>query len=181
MAATLFNGSGSRYPYWTNVPPNVPKYPSSQEMFKRYAPEKFTQREGRQSYQHWTDKWYDSGLPVIRRSELPRYVDRREPCSQDWQYNPGTSAEPKWSRENKDWPVSSRFYTSGTPPAETMRARGLNRISQVEPNLYARSNYMTSTYRKPVYSIFGPLQREKVYGLTHQHNRHGFMPFEDYY
>lgn len=108
-------------------------------------------------------------------------MDRREPCSQDWQYNPGTSAEPKWSRENKDWPVSSRFYTSGTPPAETMRARGVNRISQVEPNLYARSNYMTSTYRKPVYSIFGPLQREKVYGLTHQHNRHGFMPFEDYY
>ncbi|XP_048252321.1 uncharacterized protein LOC125380100 [Haliotis rufescens] len=183
MADTLFfNRPQSRYPYWVNIPPTVPKYPSSQEMFRRSVPEKYTSKVGRESYQHWTDKWYDNGEPMRRQEELPKVVDRHEPCQRPWEYRMGTSAVPKWSREGKDWPVDDRKYLrSGRPVTETMRARGMNRLSAREDNLYPFSNYMTSTYRKPVYSIYGPLQRPQVYGITHQHNQHGYMPFEDYY
>ncbi|XP_076106843.1 uncharacterized protein LOC143075340 [Mytilus galloprovincialis] len=183
MADTLFfNGKQDKYPYHVNYPPNVPKYPSSQEMFRREVPEKYTRIIGRKSTQHWTDKWYDSGYPTLRREELPKVADRHEPCNQPWQYQLGVSAVPKWSKEGKDWPVSSRYLKQGRPPTETTRARGINRLSlPKEENFYPFSNYMTSTYRKPVYSIFGPLQKRPVYGVTHQHNRHGFMSFEDYY
>lgn len=35
MADTLFfNGRQDKYPYHTNYPPTVPRYPSSQEMFR---------------------------------------------------------------------------------------------------------------------------------------------------
>ncbi|XP_041348135.1 uncharacterized protein LOC121367817 [Gigantopelta aegis] len=183
MADTLFhNRSQSRYPYWVNYPPTVPKYPSSQEMFRGTEPEKFTIKKGRDSHQHWTDKWYDSGDPIRREEELPKRVHLQEPCQRRWQYNPGTSAVSKWTRVGKDWPVDhSKYWTSGQPPAEVQRARGLYRLSTRDEKLYPFSNYMTSQYRRPVYSIFGPIQKKETYGLTHQHNRHGFMPFEDFY
>ena len=48
--------------------------------------------------------------------------------------------------------------------------------------VYQFSNAMTSTqYKKPVPGVCGPLKREQVYGVDTQHNRHGFMPFMDYY
>lgn len=196
MADTLFfNGRQDKYPYHTNYPPTVPRYPSSQEMFRRESPDKYTKVVGmiahqeldtkigqRSSHQSWYDKWYDSGVPKLRREELPKLVDRHEPCNQPWQYNVGTSAIPRWTKEGKDWPISKAYLNQGRPPTETTRARGINRLSiPKEENLYPFSNYMTSQYRKPVYSIFGHLQRDKVYGVTHQHNRHGNMPFEDHY
>ncbi|KAL5016550.1 hypothetical protein ScPMuIL_006139 [Solemya velum] len=184
MASTLyFNGTQLRYPYSDNVLPNVPKYPSSQEMFRREVPDKYTSKVSRESYQHWTDKWYDFGYPVNRREELPKLADRREPCSQHWMYNPGTSAVDKWSAANKDWPYSTeKFMWRGNPVNEAVRARGINRTTlSKDPNFPPFTSHMTTTYRKPVYSVFGPLQRDKVYGVTHQHNRHGHMPFEDYY
>ncbi|KAL3858213.1 hypothetical protein ACJMK2_012812 [Sinanodonta woodiana] len=183
MADTLFfNGAQQKYPYFQNYPPNVPKYPSSQEMFRFEKPEKYTAKVGRQSYQHWTDKWFDDGYPTLRREELPKVADRHEPCSQPWQYRLGTSAVQKWDKDGKDWPVSKTYMRQGKPPTETMRARGINRLTLPrEESLYPFSNYMTSTYRRPVYSVYGPMQRDKVYGVTHQHNRHGYMSFEDYY
>lgn len=129
------------------------------------------------------DKWYDFGYPVNRREELRKHADRREPCSQHWMYNPGTSAIDKWSPANKDWPYSTdKFMWRGNPVNEAVRARAINRTSiPKEPNFPPFTSHMTTTYRKPVYSVFGPLQRDKVYGITQQHNRHGHMPFEDYY
>lgn len=183
QASTLFfNGTQSSTPYWVNYPPNVPKYPSSQEMFRFERPEKFTAKIGRESSQHWTDKWYDSGYPTLRREELPKIADRHEPCSQPWMYNVGTSAVKTWDKQGKDWPINQKFVPRGKPPGETQRARGMNRLSiPRDEKLYPFSNNMTSTYRRPVYSVFGPMQREPTYGVTHQHNRHGNMPFEDYY
>lgn len=97
-------------------------------------------------------------------------------------YQVGTSAVKQWDKQGKDWPVSPKFTPQGKPPGETQRARGMNRLSiPRDEKLYPFSNYMTSTYRRPVYSVFGPMQREQTYGVTHQHNRHGNMPFEDYY
>ncbi|OWF48249.1 uncharacterized protein LOC110453315 [Mizuhopecten yessoensis] len=184
MGDTLFfNGHQAKAPYHVNYPPTVPRYPSSQEMFRRDSPDKYTTlKRERVSYQHWTDKWYDNGYPTLQRRELPKRSDRHEPCSQPWQYNIGTSAVSRWTKDGKDWPVSPQYLTQGRPPTEATRARGINRLSLPrEENLYPFSNYMTSQYRKPVYSVFGHLQRDKVYGVTHQHNRHGNMPFEDYY
>ncbi|KAK3084337.1 hypothetical protein FSP39_011784 [Pinctada imbricata] len=188
MADTLFfNGKQERYPYHVNCPPTVPRYPSSQEMFRRESPDKYTKiiserHLGKNSHQHWTDKWYDSGYPLLRREELPKLSDRHEPCSQPWQYNIGTSAVPKWTKEGKDWPISKSYHIQGKPSTETTRARGINRLTiPRDENLYPFSNFMTSQYRRPVYSVYGHLQRDKVYGVTHQHNRHGYMSFEDYY
>lgn len=73
------------------------------------------------------------------------------------------------------------YMRSGLPPTETKRARAIQRLGYRDEKLYPFSNMMTSNYRRPVYSIMGPMLREPVYGLTHQHNRHGNMPFEDYY
>ncbi|KAJ8312258.1 hypothetical protein KUTeg_009631 [Tegillarca granosa] len=183
MGSTLFfNGQQSRYPYWTNYGPTTPKYPSSQEMFRRESPDKYTLVRERVSHQHWTDKWYDSGYPTLRREELPKLTDRQEPCNQPWQYNVGTSAVPKWTKDQKDWPIHPKYLVQGKPATETTRARGINRLTiPREENLYPFSNFMTSQYRRPVYSIYGHLQKDPVYGVTHQHNRHGNMPFEDYY
>lgn len=127
------------------------------------------------------DKWHDYRDPVRRQEELPKLADRREPCSRPGQYRPGTSAVDKWTKDRKDWPVSQQYLTSGRPVSETMRARSSYRVSPKEHNFYPCSNYMTSTYRKPVYSVNGPIQKAHVFGLTRQHNRHGYMPFEDYY
>lgn len=151
-------------------------------MFRRQEPEKYTKPVGRDSYQHWTDKWYDWAPPIRREEELPKVADRQEPCSRPWQYRPGTSAIPKWSKENKDWPVDYKtFMRTGRPHSETTRARGIQRLGYRDENLYPYSNMMTSNYRRPVYSVYGPMLRSQVYGLAHQHNRHGNMPFEDYY
>jgi len=183
QANTLFfNGQQSKAPYWVNNPPTVPKYPSSQEMFRFDRVDKFTAKSGRASSQNWTDKCYDWGIPTLRREELPKVADRHEPCSQPWQYNLGTSAVKAWDRQGKDWPIHPKYSQQGTPPTETLRARGMNRLSiPRSQNLYPFTNYMTSTYRRPVYSVMGPMQREPTYGVTHQHNKHGHMPFEDYY
>lgn len=72
----------------------------------------------------------------------------------------------------------------GTPESETARARGLNRAywTTKDKNLYQFSNAMTSTqYRKPVPNLYGPMLRERVYGVNTQHNQHGFMNFTDMY
>lgn len=183
MADTLFfKRSQTMYPYWVNYPPTVPTYPASQTMFRRTVPEKFTQPKGRDSYQNWTDKWYDWAPPIRREEELPKIADRHEPCSRPWQYRPGTSAIPKWTKEGKDWPVDyDKFMRSGRPHSETTRARGIQRLGYRDDKLYPFSNMMTSNYRRPVYSVYGPMLRRPVYGLEHQHTRHGNMPFEDYY
>ena len=73
------------------------------------------------------------------------------------------------------------FLRTGRPHSETTRARGIQRLGYRDDKLYPHSNMMTSTYRRPIYSVYGPMLRRPVYGLTHQHNRHGNMPFEDYY
>ena len=81
-----------------------------------------------------------------------------------------------------DW--RQEYLRQGLPQTETVRARGINRThwATKEKNLYQFSNNMTSTqYKKPVNGIYGPLLRERVYGVNSQHNRHGFMPAEDYY
>ncbi|XP_013401646.1 uncharacterized protein LOC106167402 [Lingula anatina] len=184
-AQTVYNTNQLKYPYWTNVPPNVPKYPMPPDMFRREVPEKYTRPLGRQSYQNWQDKWYDNGFPLSRdvKEEL-RKVDPREPGQRPWMYQPGTCNLRRWSRSGADWPMSEKdYFFNGCTEGEATRARGMNRIwtTTHEPNLYPYSNFMTSTYRKPVYSIYGHLQRRPVYGVTHQHNRHGNMPFEDYY
>ncbi|ESO97768.1 hypothetical protein LOTGIDRAFT_228336 [Lottia gigantea] len=186
MGDTLFHKSNqSHYPYWVNVPPTVPKYPVPNEMFRRESPEKFTYKTGPDSWQNWTDKWSDYskiGYHKRRLEELPKRLDAREPCSRRMMYNIGTSATPTWSREGKDWPVDdNKYMRNGRPATEVKRANAIYRLSDRDEKLYPFSNYMTSTYRRPVYSVFGPLQKREVYGITHQHNRHGFMPFEDYY
>ncbi|PVD32726.1 hypothetical protein C0Q70_08171 [Pomacea canaliculata] len=182
MADTIvFKRSQTMYPYWVNYPPTVPQYPASQTMFRREVPEKFTKPKGRASYQNWTDKWYDWDPPIRREEELPKVADRREPCSRPWMYRPGTSAIPTWTKEGKDWPSNyDLFLRTGSTNAETKRARALQRLGYRDQNLYAFSNNMTS-YRRPVFAALGPMLRPPVYGLNHQHNRHGNMPFEDYY
>ncbi|XP_050410100.1 uncharacterized protein LOC126824769 [Patella vulgata] len=187
MGDTLFFKSNqSHYPYWVNVPPTVPKYPVPLEMFRRESPEKYTAKSGPDSWQNWTDKWSDYskiGYHRPRIEELPKgVVDTRDSRCRPMMFRPGLSSTPKWTREGKDWPIDEKKYMkNGSPATEIKRAQAIYRLSDRDEKLYPFSNYMTSTYRRPVYSVFGPLQKDKVYGLTHQHNRHGFMPFEDYY
>ncbi|KAK3774025.1 hypothetical protein RRG08_030107 [Elysia crispata] len=185
MADTLFfKRSQTMYPYYVNMPPTVPRYPASQDMFRREEPEKYTQRKGRAGYQNWTDKWYDWEHPVRRQEELPQIADRHEPLSRPWEYgvHMGVVAQPKWTREGKDWPINNKKYLrSGIPNTENHRARAIREMSFKDEKLYPFSNYMTSTYRRPVYSVFGPMQKDPVFGLTRQRSRHGHMPFEDYY
>lgn len=186
MADTLlFKRSQTMYPYWVNMPPTVPRYPASQDMFRREEPDKYTKRNGREGYQNWTDKWYDWGAPVRRQEELPLVADCREPLSRPWQYGVhlGVTGIPKWTKEDKDWPVNYKKYLrSGIPNAENHRARAIRELGFRDEKLYQFSNFMTSTYRRPVYSAYaGPMQKEHVFGLTRQRIRHGHMPFEDYY
>ena len=72
----------------------------------------------------------------------------------------------------------------GVPATETVRARGLEKVHNAynDEKVYQWSNAMTSTqYKKPVPGIYGPLKRQQVYGVDTQRNKHGFMPFTDYY
>ena len=76
------------------------------------------------------------------------------------------------------------YLRQGLPGTETTRARGLHKIYTATGNelLYPHSNAMTSTqYQKPVPTIYGPMKRPNVYGVDTQHNRHGFMSFDDHY
>lgn len=81
-------------------------------------------------------------------------------------------------------PPLSKWNRQGQPPTEAKRAFGMKRMGETygAKNLYEFSNAMTSTqYKKPIPNIYGPLLRDEVYGVRHQHNYHGFMPFDDYY
>ena len=62
--------------------------------------------------QNWTDRWYDWGRPVRRQEELPLMADRHEPLSRPWQYgvHHGQINEPKWTRQDKDWPINEKKY-----------------------------------------------------------------------
>ena len=99
------------------------------------------------------------------------------------EFQPGTCRPAyKAAWEHPDW--RQQYLRQGQPEAEAVRARAFNRTSWAtkENNLYQFSNAMTSTqYKKPITSVWGPLLRQSVYGLNTQHNRHGFMPFDDYY
>ena len=122
----------------------------------------------------------------MRREELPR-IHKQEPANEKWEYESGAASvpKPKWTREGKDFWTSrpDLYYRRGDPVGETTRARAFYRLHQTEnnPNLYPFTNYMTSTYRKPVWSKYGPMLKKEVYGVNGQHNRHGFMGFDDYY
>lgn len=180
MSDTLFHKSSQNYyPYWINMPPTVPRYPNREDMLRRYPPGRFTMRTGRNSRQNWLDKWYDFGYPVPRKDELPKPADSRQVGWFPWQFQHGVSAVPKWIPVEKDG--VENLQVPGQTVTELMRHRAKYRVQDQPPNFYSRSNYMTSTYRQPVFSVLGPLQRDKCYGLIHQHNRHGFMTFEDYY
>jgi len=185
MADTLFHKRPqSCYPYSVNMPPTVPRYPASQDMFRREEGDKFTRRTGPAGHQNWTDKWYDWGRVVRRQEELPLMADRHEPLSRPWQYGVhcGRISEPKWTRQDKDWPINERKYLrSGIPNTENHRSRAIREQSFRDEKLYPFSSFMTSTYRRPVYSVGGPMQKEPVFGLTRTRQRHGTMPFEDYY
>jgi len=193
MADTiLFKRSQTMYPYWVNMPPTVPRFPASQDMFRREDGDKYTKRNGTAGYQNWTDKWYDMGHPVRRQEELPLVADRHEPLSRPWQYGVhcGVTGEPKWTKQDKDWPINNKKYLrSGIPNTENHRARAIreqslsgSRTGSMDPKLFSFSSNMTSTYRRPpVISAFGPMQKDPVFGLTRDRSRHGHMPFENYY
>ena len=130
--------------------------------------------------QKWADKWH-----VVQpewRDEHYRN-DLRTPVMRCIEFQPGTLRAPytaSWDRPA--W--RQEYRRQGLPETEATRARGFNRIHWTlkDRNLYQFSNNMTSTqYQKPVTSVYGPLLREQVYGLNSQHNRHGFMPAQDYY
>uniref|UniRef100_A0A0B7AFH7 Uncharacterized protein n=1 Tax=Arion vulgaris TaxID=1028688 RepID=A0A0B7AFH7_9EUPU len=94
----------------------------------------------------------------------------------------GISDDPKWTKEGKDWPVDNKKYLrSDVPNTQNHRARAMREMSIKDEKLYQFSNNMTSTYRRPVYSVHGPMQKDAVFGLSKQRNRHGHMPFADYY
>ncbi|XP_064631521.1 uncharacterized protein LOC135489853 [Lineus longissimus] len=184
-SVTWFETNQAWNPYWRNIPPNVPTYVQVPITCCSEKPEKYTAPipGTRESYLHWTDKWYDREIPTLRREELPK-IHPSEPCSQPWQFQSGTAAVPKWSKKGKDWPSRpDQYYRRGDTCGETTRARAMYRLSTTEsnPNLYPFTNYMTSTYRKPVWSKYGPMLKHEVYGVKGQHNRHGFMGFDDYY
>lgn len=76
------------------------------------------------------------------------------------------------------------FLMRGNPISETLRARALNRVHWNNRGIeaYQFANAMTSTqYQRPVTSVYGPMQRERVYGLNMQQNRHGFRHSLDIY
>jgi len=185
MADTLFfKRSQSMAPYCVNMPPTVPRYPAANDMFKREEPDKYTRRSGRDGHQNWTDRWYDWGAPIRRTEELPLTADRHEPLSRPWQYGKagGLGPAPKWTREGKDWPINqNKYLRSGIPNTENHRARSMREQSFVDEKLYPFSSNMTTSWRRPVYSVYGPMQKDPVFGLTTQRNRHGHMPFQDYY
>ncbi|CAG5136277.1 unnamed protein product [Candidula unifasciata] len=184
MADTLFfKRSQSMYPYWVNMPPTVPQYPAPQNMFRREEPDKYTRRTGLTGHQNWTDKWYH-WENSRRRDELPGITDSRHRPYRPWQFEMrmGLGKTPKWTREGKDWPVDdNKFLRAGLPNTENHVARAKRELSFKDDNLYPFSNYMTSSYRQPVFSVHGPTQKDPVFGLTMQKNRHGHMPFVDYY
>lgn len=182
MSDTLFHlSSQSRYPYWINMPPRVPHYPNMEDMLRTHPIGRFTVRPRKNSHQNWVNKLYDVGHGVPQRDKLPKPADSHQVGWFRWQFQPGTSAVPVWTRAGKDWPGNKNFQTAGKSMTELMRHRANYRVHDQPPSFYSRSNYMTSTYRQPILSVSGPLQRDKCYGLTHQHKRHGFMTYEDYY
>ena len=117
----------------------------------------------------WREEHYrmDSRLPVMRFSEFTNNTLR-----------PAFVA----SKDHPQW--RQQYWRLGDTESEETRARGIHRVhwAQKNHNLYQFSNNMTGTQmKKPVTACYGPMLREKVYGVNTQHNRHGFMPATDYY
>lgn len=167
-------------PDWARVPPHVPTYPNPPDYFRQTAPGKYTAPEGKGSYQKWWGKWHCEH-PEWREEHYR--LDPRTPVMRQVEFQPGTTRPPY--REKWDHPPWRQEYRrEGVPETEATRARAMNRThwAQAEKRLYQFSNAMTSTqYKKPATSVYGPMLRERVYGLNTQRNRHGFMPFEDFY
>ena len=105
--------------------------------------------------------------PVMRKQGFQQGVTK-PPYTASWDH-------PAWRQE---------YMRQGEPVTETKRAWAMNKTywATKDKKLYPFSNAMTSTqYKKPVTSVYGPMLREKPYGLNYQHNKHGFMPCHDYY
>ena len=131
-------------------------------------------------HQKWADKWH---VEHPGWKEEHYRIDPRTPVMRWKEFQPGT-LRPAYTA-SWDRPAWRQEYNrQGAPETEATRARGINRIhfATNDKNLYQFSNNMTSTqYKKPVTGVYGPLLRERVYGVNTQHNRHGFMPAQDYY
>ena len=132
------------------------------------------------SVQRWWDKWHRED-PHWREDYYR--IDPCTPVMRKIEHQHGT-LKPSYlpSMEKPAW--RQNYLRSGLPEAETTRMRGYNRTYWAEQakDLYQFSNAMTSTqYRKPVPDVYGPMLRERVYGLNSQRNTHGFMTYSDYY
>ena len=79
------------------------------------------------------------------------------------------------------------YHRGGRPVTETKRGRGQYGLYGTyniygNDHLYPYSNAMTgANHRRPVYSVYGPLLKDKYCGLNYQHNRHGNMNFDNHY
>lgn len=101
-----------------------------------------------------------------------RKIDHQSGIKYPYRENP---EKPPWRQE---------YHRQGMPETEAVRARAIYRthFDTRDKKIYQWSNAMTSTqYKKPITSVYGPLLREKVYGVKTAYNRHGFMPALDYY
>lgn len=168
-------------PNWARVPPHVPTYPNPPAYFRQTPANVYTApADNKGSYQKWWSKWHWD-QPEWKEEHYRH--DSRTPVMRKISFQPGTERPPY--RESCGYPAWRQEYRcQGVPETEVTRARAINRThwAKEEKRLYQFSNAMTSTqYKKPVTSAYGPLLREEVYGLKTQRNRHGFMPFQDYY
>eukprot|EP00918_Siedleckia_nematoides_P073017 GHVU01159419.1.p1 GENE.GHVU01159419.1~~GHVU01159419.1.p1 ORF type:complete len:194 (+),score=10.99 GHVU01159419.1:40-621(+) len=170
---------GGYEPRWANVPPHVPTYPNPPAYFRKTPPELYTApMSASGGYQKWWDKWH---WQHPEWKEEHYRSDPMSPVMRKQAFQSGTMRPAYTASWNKPRPD---YHRQGLPETEATRARGLNRTHWAikNKNVYQFSNAMTSTqYKKPVTSVYGPLLREKVYGVNSQHSKHGFMGFNDYY
>ena len=132
--------------------------------------------------QKWWSKWH-ADYNADRKEEHYRAPDPRAPMMKKIGHEFGTLLPARLAPRDKPlW--RAEYLRQGIPESEMARARGLRHAQSItfDKNVYQFSNAMTSTqYRKPVANLYGPMLRERVYGVNTQHNRHGFMNFQDMY
>ncbi|KAF6039015.1 hypothetical protein EB796_002670 [Bugula neritina] len=181
---------------WDDVPPNYVRTLSAPSLFVPQGPNlslhyrEYSQRRPVvSSYQNWWSKHNAPHPNFIHGSMKEKYGPQRQT---QWPFEKEPMSE-KWSTDPSfrvDYPKphpTDLYHTGGQPVTETKRGRGQYGLQGTyniygNDHLYPHSNAMTgANHRRPVYSVYGPLLRDKYCGINYQHNRHGNMNFDDHY
>ncbi|XP_067930280.1 uncharacterized protein [Watersipora subatra] len=181
---------------WTDLPPNYVRTLSAPTLFVPQGPklslhcrEYGQNRPVVSSYQNWWSKHHSEHPNFNHSSMKERYGPQRqtqwpfeaEPMTEKWR------ADPSFRVDYPKPHPTDLYHRGGRPVTETKTQRGQYGLCGTyniygNDHLYPYSNAMTgANHRRPVYSAYGPLLKDKYCGLNYQHNRHGNMNFDDHY